>query len=529
VNRNRKSGILLHVTSLPSAQGVGSLGPEARHFIDWLARAKQSYWQVLPLAPTGFGDSPYQAYSAFAGNPLLVSLEQLENEGLLEPDSLKVAATLDADRVEFEHVVPIHRRLMGRAFDRFREEATGEQRQEFEAFVASNKGWLDDYVLFQAVKGAHSGVAWTVWEEPIRKREPAAVERYRTELAPEIDFERFVQFQFHRQWTALRLYAHERGVELIGDISIFVAHDSADVWANQQLFALNDDGSAAVVAGVPPDYFSETGQLWGNPLYRWDRMAETGYAWWVDRFRHAIATFDLLRLDHFRGFESYWEVPGDAPTAASGRWVRGPGAGMFHEAEKQFGKLPLIAEDLGVITAEVDALREELGYPGMRVLQFGFGNDPKATDYQPHNFVKDCVVYTGTHDNDTIVGWFRSEVGEGSTRTAEEIEAERAFTLRYLCTDGREIHWDMIRLALASVSKTAIFPLQDVLGLGSAARMNLPGTSTENWRWRFQWEALTPEIERRLATLTQTYERLPSHQPPVDAENAERGGHTHAN
>jgi 4-alpha-glucanotransferase len=508
VNRHRKSGILLHVTSLPSAQGVGNLGPDAFAFVDFLQRTKQKIWQVLPLAATGFGDSPYQTYSAFAGNPVLISLEVLAEQGLLDRASLPAADAYSAEMVEFEHVVPVQRRLLMQAFDTWQKNASVAQQGELDQFVEGHRHWLDDYALFQAVKWAHSGVAWPLWEQSIRQREPAAMQRYRQELAPEIALERFIQFLFHRQWLALKQYAHEHNVEIMGDLSIFVAHDSADVWANQKLFALNDDGTPAVVAGVPPDYFSETGQLWGNPLYRWDKMAETGYAWWVERFRHASTMFDSLRLDHFRGFEAYWEIPGDAPTAAHGRWVKGPGEPLFREVERQLGRLPIVAEDLGVITAEVDALREALGYPGMRVLQFGFGNDPKATDYQPHNYIHDCVVYTGTHDNDTIVGWFTAEPGEGSTRTAEEIQAEREFTLRYAHSDGREIHWDMIRLALASVAKTAIFPLQDVLGLDSNARMNLPGTIARNWRWRFQWEAITPAIEERLARMTETYERV---------------------
>lgn len=507
MSARRKSGILLHITSLPGTAGVGNFGGNAYRIVDFLERTGQSLWQVLPLGPTGYGNSPYQCYSAFAGNPLLISIERLQQEGLLEPLDLTPEPHFSEDVVDFDHVIAHHQRLLHIAFKRFQTDASAGQRADIQQFAESHSAWLDDYALFQALKDASGGRAWHTWRSTLRSREPTALATARKDFAESIDFERFVQYHFFRQWKALKQYANERGISIIGDIPIFVAHDSADVWARQELFSLNPDGTPAVVAGVPPDYFSATGQLWGNPLYDWHRMAETGYEWWIERLRGSLNLFDAVRVDHFRGFESYWEVPGDAKTAAGGRWVAGPRAAMFQAAQKALGPMPIIAEDLGVITSEVDALRDQLGMPGMRVLQFAFGDDPKANDYKPHNYIRQCVVYTGTHDNDTAVGWFHSQAGEGTTRQQDRIEIERARTLAYTGTDGSEIHWDMIRLALASVADTAVFPLQDLLGLGSEARMNLPGTVGNNWRWRFRWEMLTPQIEKRLLKMTEAYGR----------------------
>lgn len=505
----RESGVLLHVTSLPSSQGIGNLGPTARRFVDFLTRTRQSLWQVLPLGATGFGNSPYQCYSAFAGNPLLISFEQLVEDGLLESSDLPVAGTFPDDDVDFDQLFVQANRLLTKAHHQFRTPAFANLQTELATFAAENKSWLDEYALFQAIKSAHGGVAWTNWSEDARSRKPAALKKYRKDLAAQIEYEKFVQFAFYRQWMALKGYANERGIAIVGDLPIFVAHDSADVWTHQDLFYLEEDGRPSVVAGVPPDYFSATGQLWGNPIYRWDRMKSKRYSWWVERIRGALLLFDRVRIDHFRGFESYWEVPGDADTAAGGKWVPGPGASLFKAAEKALGPLPVIAEDLGVITPEVEALRDELGFPGMRVLQFAFGTDPKGKDYQPHNYPRHSLVYTGTHDNDTAVGWFHSQAGEGTTRSQADIDDERARVLAYTGTNGSEIHWDMIRVALSSVSETAIFPMQDVLGLGSNARMNLPGTGTGNWKWRFTWNQVTPKIEERLRKLTEIYERAP--------------------
>jgi 4-alpha-glucanotransferase len=507
VHQPRESGVLLHITSLPSQQGVGNLGPAAYRFVDFLGATRQRLWQVLPIGPTGYGNSPYQSFSAFAGNPLLISLETLAEEGLLASADLPVAGTFTDDRVSFDEVALSQIRVLGQAFERFQTSTFANQQAELALFADEHASWLDEYVLFQALKSAHGGVAWTQWDSDARSRNPDALRRYREQLGAQIEFEKFVQFQFYRQWTDLKRYANERAISIVGDLPIFVAHDSADVWVNQDLFKLHPDGRPEVVAGVPPDYFSATGQLWGNPIYRWDKMAADGFSWWVERIRGALEMFDRVRIDHFRGFESYWEVPGEDKDARRGRWVPGPGAALFETARQKLGPLPIIAEDLGVITPEVEALRDQLGYPGMRVLQFAFGGDPKARDYQPHRYVSHCLVYTGTHDNDTTLGWFRSEAGEGTTRDQAGIDRERSFALRYMHSDGSEVHWDMIRLALASVAQTAVFPMQDLLGLGGDARMNLPGSAEGNWGWRFRWDQITSSIEQRLREMTETYER----------------------
>ncbi|MDX1946153.1 MAG: 4-alpha-glucanotransferase [Pirellulaceae bacterium] len=503
----RCSGILLHVTSLPSPHGIGDLGAEAVDFVEALGRARQGIWQVLPLGPTGYGDSPYQCFSAFAGNPLLVDLRELAYLGWLTPADFHEAPDFDAASVNFGRVVPWKLDRLRRAFARFRETATAEQMAEQATFRDANRLWLDDYALFMALKHEHYQVEWTRWPAELALREPAALGAARERLAAEIDYHVFGQWCFARQWTALRAHANARGVRIIGDLPIFVAHDSADVWAGRELFLLEANGWPRVVAGVPPDYFSATGQLWGNPLYDWARLAELGYEWWLQRLAQATRLFDYVRIDHFRGFVANWEIPREAPTAASGRWAPGPGAALFATATSRLGLIPLIAEDLGVITPQVESLRDEFAYPGMRILQFAFGTDPKAPDYLPHNFIPGCAVYTGTHDNDTTVGWFHSAAGEGTTRTAEQIAAERQRVLRYLGTDGSEIHWDLIRLALSSVAKLAVFPMQDVLGLGSSARMNMPGTTAGNWQWRLPPTQFTLDHEARLAELSAAYER----------------------
>jgi 4-alpha-glucanotransferase len=484
------------------------LGAAAYRFADWLAESNQGLWQVLPLGPPGFGESPYQSYSAFAGNPLVIGLDRLANEGWLSQDDLAAAPAFNEQEVEFENVGPFRELMLSQAYDTFYRTASSVQKAAFDAFRHEQSWWLDDYTLFAALKKAHAGVAWTEWSTPFVTRTSPVLKAPHTALAKAVDFEAFVQFQFDRQWRELKDYCQARGIRLMGDVPIFVAHDSADVWAHQELFLLEKSGHPTAVAGVPPDYFSETGQLWGNPLYRWDAMQKNGFAWWLSRIRYALQQFDLIRLDHFRGFEAFWEVPAGAATAAGGRWVAGPGESFFRKILADLGEVPLIAEDLGVITPAVAALRDEFGFPGMRILQFAFGDDPQAPTFQPHNFPRNCVVYTGTHDNDTTVGWFRSQAGEGSTRTARQVEVEREKTLQYLGTDGTQIHWDMIRLALASVADTAIVPLQDVLGLGNEARMNLPGTARGNWRWRCPAGALAG-ASQRLAELSAIYQRRP--------------------
>ena len=494
----RACGILLHPTSLPGRYGIGELGPEARAFVDALAQMGQRLWQVLPLGPTGYGDSPYQSLSTFAGNPLLISLEDLARDGLVTTTQLKRFPAFPEERVDYGRVIPAREEVFGAVCRNFRRRAPADLQAEGEAFGEQHADWLEDYALYAAIKRAHGGRSWTEWPSPLAARDPSALREARRTYRTAIRNAKILQFLFLRQWRALRRHCRKRGVHVVGDIPIFVAHDSADVWAHRELFSLNEDGRPHIVAGVPPDYFSATGQRWGNPLYRWDVHAADGFRWWIERMRQAFALADIVRIDHFRGFEAYWEIPGSEPTAVRGRWAPGPGEAIFHALRGALGRLPIIAEDLGVITPPVEALRDRFGFPGMKVLQFAFGNDPKAADYRPENFAVNSVCYTGTHDNDTTVGWFASRAGEGSTRTPEEVEAERRQVLDYLGTDGAEIHWELIGAAVASASNWAIFPLQDVLGLGSEGRMNVPGRPGGNWQWRFCREALTPPIRRRL-------------------------------
>ena len=503
----RSSGILLHPTSLPGPFGIGSLGDEAFQFIDFLAETGQKAWQVLPLGPTGYGDSPYQCFSAFAGNPLLISLEKLLSEGWLTQSDLRDAPLFPDEFVDYGEVIRYRLPLLRKSFEIFDQKASVGARDRFDAFCAANRHWLEDYALFMAVKGLHGGIAWTRWEPEIAARQPAAVRRLERQLAREIRSFKYAQFQFFRQWNAIRTCCHDRGIKIIGDVPIFVAQDSADVWSFRELFDLEPDGTPRVVAGVPPDYFSATGQLWGNPIYRWDAIAHSGFRWWVERLRTALSVVDVVRLDHFRGFEAFWEVPGRATTAANGRWVKGPGAALFDRLREELGDLPIIAENLGVITPPVEELRNRYQFPGMAILQFAFGTDPQAPDFKPHNYPRNLAVYTGTHDNDTIVGWWNSEGAGDSTRSLEDVEKEKDFVRKYLATDGRDIHWVFIRTVLSSVAKLAVIPLQDVLGLGSEARMNTPSKPTGNWRWRYNPCQLTSEIRARLRDLTSIYDR----------------------
>lgn len=500
----RSSGILLHPTSLPGRFGIGDLGPAAHAFVDFLAEAGQRIWQVLPLGPTGYGDSPYQLFSAFAGNPLLISLEHLAAEGLLWPEEVAQAPEFPAEEVDYGRVMRFKMPILRAAFARFK--TNWKELNEFGDFRNLCNPWLRDFAFFMALKEAHGGEAiWSRWEPEVAARQPEALREWRNRLADEIAFVEFTQYMFHRQWRSLHNYARKKGLRIMGDLPIYVAHDSADVWANPELFQLDAAGDPAVMSGVPPDYFSATGQLWGNPIYRWDRIAETGFRWWIDRVSWATAQLDMVRVDHFRGLEAYWEVPAGETTARNGRWVKGPGAALFKALEDALGKLPIVAENLGVITPEVEAIRTEFGFPGMAILQFAFGNDPQAPDFKPHNYPRDRVAYTGTHDNNTTVGWWSS--AGASTRTAEDIRNEREFTRKYLATDGREIHWVFIRALMASVANTVLFPLQDVLGLGSQARMNTPAVPGGNWRWRFREEMLTPAIAERLKEMVCTYDR----------------------
>ena len=508
MKRRRTSGILLHPTSLPGPFGIGDLGPEAHRFVDFLAGARQGLWQVLPLGPTGYGDSPYQCFSAFAGNPLLVSPEDLLKEGWLAAADLEGPPRFPERRVDFEAVSRFRLALLERAFLRFEATASKGERSGLRSFCRARRAWLEDYALFAALKDANGGRPWPLWGRDFARRRPAALARARKELAREIRLWKFVQYQFFKQWAALRRHCHERGLRIMGDLPIFVAHDSADVWANPGLFHLGEDGAPTHIAGVPPDYFSATGQRWGNPLYRWAVLRKTGYRWWIERFRATLAFIDAVRVDHFRGFEAYWEIPAREPTAVKGRWVRGPGAAFFRAIEGVLGRLPIVAENLGVITPEVEAIRERFGFPGMAILQFAFGTDPQSPSFRPHNYGRDLVVYTGTHDNDTTVGWWTSAGAGDSTRTAAEVEGERDRCRRYLAfSDDREVHWAFIRAVLASVADTAIIPLQDALGLGSEARMNVPGQPSGNWRWRFEACQLTDEVRGRLAEMSLLYDR----------------------
>jgi len=420
----------------------------------------------------------------------------------LEQTDLDGIPSFSKDRVDYDSVINFKTPLLKKSFETFQRIAAPGEREQFEVFCQENTTWLETYTLFMALKETRGLAAWNTWEEDIRRHQPKSLERWSKKLNYEIYYHKYQQYQFFKQWSELKKHCNEHGIRFIGDMPIFIALDSAEVWSHPEMFYLDDDGKPTVVAGVPPDYFSRTGQLWGNPLYRWDVIARDGYAWWIERFRATRDLVDIIRLDHFRGFEKYWEIPATDATALNGRWVPGPGAELFQTVQNALGALPIIAEDLGVITPEVDALREQFGFPGMRVLQFTFGSDPKADDYRPHNYPRNCVVYTGTHDNNTTIGWFRGEDVKDSTQSRKEREREKQVALKYLGTDGHEINWDFIRLALISPADTAIIPMQDILGLGSEARMNIPGRPEGNWRWRFTLEMLTGEIKARLKKLT---------------------------
>jgi 4-alpha-glucanotransferase len=503
----RRSGILLHVTSLPGGHGIGDLGNSAYQFVEFLAESNQKIWQVLPLGPTGYGDSPYQLFSAFAGNPLVIDLHALREEGLLSSQDLGIALGLPEDHVEYGRVIDVKRRLIREAAFAFLADSGHKERTAFETFCRDSADWLDDYSLFMACKGVFKDAVWADWDFGIRRRDSSALKGWHQKLASEINVHKFAQFVFSRQWQKLKNHCRSRGISIMGDIPIYVAHDSADVWAHSELFRLDEQFRPTAVAGVPPDYFSATGQLWGNPLYQWDVSAASGHRWWINRFRASLKLFDLVRLDHFRGFEAFWEVPATAATAQEGKWVKGPGAEFFRTVKSELKVLPFVAENLGVITPEVEALRKEFGFPGMSLLQFAFGNDPQGPSFRPHNYSRELVAYTGGHDNDTTVGWWNSSgVGE-STRSAEDILKERAFARAYLGFEDQPINWILIRAVLASVAEIAIVPLQDVLGLGSEARMNLPGTVSGNWKWRYRADALTQDATDRLRELTVLYDR----------------------
>jgi 4-alpha-glucanotransferase len=491
----RSSGILLHPTSLPGRFGIGALGADAYAFVDFLVSAGQSWWQILPLGPTGYGDSPYSSFSAFAGNPLLICLERLVESGDLDPADIEGVCMAEGE-AHFGFAGSFKERLLRKAGRRFWEQATPIHRDAFETFCFEQSFWLDDYAIFQALRRHFKEKPWFLWPEPIRHRTQQALHQYGTELADAIRFHKYVQFVFFEQWRILKEYANRHGVGLIGDLPIFVDHNSADVWANPHLFHLDTKGQPTVVSGVPPDYFSKTGQRWGNPMYRWETMQENGFSWWLTRFRANLQLTDLVRIDHFRGFEACWTIDANESNAVNGRWVPIPGAALFQRLQQEFGNnLPLIAEDLGMITPEVEALRDRFGLPGMKILQFAFG-DEAENPYLPHNLTPNSVIYTGTHDNNTTLGWWQS---------LDKTERERVRI--YLGHSGVEMPMDLIRLAMASVARLCIVPLQDVLGLGSEARMNVPGTSSDNWSWRYPAGALVEEVAGRMSALTTIYGR----------------------
>ena len=493
----RASGVLLHPTSLPGPHGSGDLGRDAYNFVDWLVASGQALWQILPLAGIGPGNSPYMSNSAFAGNVLMVDLAELHQQGWLDESDLRPGPGLTADKVDFSRMVPFRMERLAKAASRFAHAATPAQRQAFGEFAQAQDAWLDDYALFMALCEAQGWRDWCEWDPALVRREHAAMATARALHAERIGFWQFCQWAFFRQWKALRTYANGRGVRIIGDTPIFIAYLSAEVWAHQGLFELDAAGRMPVVAGVPPDFFSATGQRWGNPLYRWAAHAEDGYAWWVDRIRRSFELVDIVRIDHFRGFAAHWEIPADEPTAVKGRWVTAPGEAMFSAVARALGPVPIIAEDLGIITPDVDALRKTFDFPGMRVLQFAFAGDAKDR-YLPHNHEPDSVVYAGTHDNDTVAGWW-----------ANASDRERHFARGYLATDGHDMPWTMIRACMSSVGDTAVHTMQDVLALPGDCRMNLPGQPSGWWTWRFRWAQVQPWHAERLAEFSRLYGRLP--------------------
>jgi 4-alpha-glucanotransferase len=501
----RQSGLLLHPTSLPGRFGIGDLGDDAHKFVDLMADCNQHLWQILPVGLTGYGNSPYNSASIFAGNPLLINPDRLIQEELLQQSDLEDIPEFPVDKVDYNTVSGYKNKILRRAFNFFRVNGTAELTDNYISFCNQYSVWLDTYSLYMALKEYHRFSRWQDWPEDIKFRKPGAIDLWTKQLKDSIEYYKYEQFLFNLQWNALKKHCKEKNISIIGDMPIFIDADSDSVWENRDLFDLREDGNANTVAGVPPDYFSSTGQLWGNPTYNWDKMRESNYKWWKDRFLGMLSMVDIIRLDHFKGFESYWEIPADADTAVNGRWVSGPGEELFHLLEKSIGPLSIIAEDLGVITDSLKKLRDNLGFPGMRVLQFGFTDDT-GNDHTPYNFIPHCVAYTGTHDNDTTVGWFQG-TNNSTTLSEAQLKIERSSALKYTGTDGHEIHWDFIRMALSSVANTAIIPLQDLMGLDSSARMNTPSTVHGNWEWRFRFDMLTDDILDKFKEMTFIYGR----------------------
>ena len=493
----RSSGILLHPTSLPGKYGIGSLGKEAYKFVDFLKKSNQKLWQIFPLGPTGYGDSPYQCFSSFAGNPYLIDFDLLIEQNLLTEEDLKdVNFGGNEEYIDYGAIYNQKYPLLRKAYENFKANGNKELKEKLETFKTENSSWLDDYSLYISLKNHFNGLPWNEWEDDIRTRKEAAINKYKAELANEIEYHNFIQFLFFTQWNNVKKYANDNGIKIIGDIPIFVAVDSSDAWANPEIFLFDPELKPVKVAGVPPDYFSATGQLWGNPLYDWDKLKELNYKWWVDRVRANLSTCDIIRIDHFRGFDEYWAVPYGDKTAENGTWCPGPRMDLFNAIKNELGELPIIAEDLGTMTQGVIDLREATGFPGMKILGFAF-DSKEENDYLPHTYTKNCVVYTGTHDNDTLIGWF--------TKANED---DKQFARNYLNSrSDNEIHWDAIRGAWSSVASMAIAPIQDFLGLGSEARINTPGVAAGNWQWRLKDGVLTDELAERIAKLTKVYSR----------------------
>lgn len=494
----RSAGILLHPTSLPSKYGIGDFGNDAFRFIDFLVDTKQTLWQILPLGPTGYGNSPYQCFSAFAGNPLLISPDKLIEEDLLKEEDTQNIPDTNPNHVDYGQIINYKISLLRKAYENFKVISNND---EIEHFKKHNKFWLEDFALFMALKNYHNGIEWPKWEKEIAFRKKDSLKKWKEKLSDEISFQEFIQFMFFKQWKNVKDYANSKGIKIIGDVPIYIAYDSADLWANRNLFTVDDEGKLEFVAGVPPDYFSKTGQLWGNPLYRWDKLEKDDFDWWVKRISKMLELVDIIRIDHFRGFEAYYKIPGNAPTAETGEWVKAPGEKLFKTIIKKLGNVPILAEDLGVITKEVNELRLKFNFPGMKILQFAFGYSGEKR-FLPHNHEKNCVVYTGSHDNDTTKGFFRKE-REINSDVFKHAQA-------YMNYYGEDMCSELIRLAYSSVADIVIIPMQDILNLDSDARMNFPGKPDGNWTWRFTWEQINDDIKNRISKLVLLYERCPS-------------------
>ncbi len=495
----RSAGILLHPTSLPGRYGIGDLGKEAYNFTNFLVNTGQKLWQVFPLGPTGYGDSPYQCFSAFAGNPLLISPELLKEDGFLNTEDLHHIPHFNPHKVDFGKVIDYKYKLLGKAFENFKKHKS-ETEKFLKAFESQNKDWLEDFAFFMAAKDFHGGRLWTEWDKDLVLRKKDALGKWKDKLSDGILFHKFIQFIFFKQWDKLKKFVNEKGIKIIGDMPIFIAYDSADLWSHKDIFTVDKEGKLISIAGVPPDYFSATGQRWGNPLFKWEEMEKDEFGWWRRRIANVLKLVDIVRIDHFRGFDKFWQIPGDAPTAQKGKWVKAPGEKFFKTLKKHLGELPIIAEDLGLITKSVTELRDKFNFPGMKILQFAFGKGMEKK-FLPHNFVKNCVVYTGSHDNDTTCAYFEKAKNENSDIYQH--------AQRYLNYYGDDMTFQLIRTAYASSADTVILPMQDILNLGGEARMNFPGTLGNNWTWRFTWDQVQPELAEKYRSLAELYERPP--------------------